>query len=279
MNFLKSKHQFIELAIHMLFWSFIFSSVNINWKQNWFDPSLRPSTPFPLAVILFPFLFYANAYWALPKFLMDKKWISYALKVAFIFIGPELIRLFFYEIVLQKSFQSEISSRDSFIMGSPNVAWMAFVFSFLYRLTREQFFNKQSTSGTITKSPSSQAALQDSEAEKLSADLFHLMDERKLFLDKDLDLGSLSLMLNITDKKLSTLINQNFGLGFTDYVNAYRIQAFLEKVDSGQLDQLSIAGLADQCGFSSKTTFYRAFKKIYGCTPTHYLSSGKPSPL
>jgi AraC-like DNA-binding protein len=60
---------------------------------------------------------------------------------------------------------------------------------------------------------------------------------------------------------------------FSDYVNRYRVIHFLREVDNGKLDQLTISGLMNECGFSSKATFYRAFKKIKGCTPTGWLKS------
>lgn len=253
----------LEVSVHILFWGFIFSAVNVEWQRNWFDASIRPDTPSPLSVVLFPVLFYAHAYWALPAFLVTRKWMVYGFRLLLLFVAPEVIRLLAYQIAFDRPFHVELGSRDSFLFGGLNTIWMAFLVSFIFRLAKDRFDMKISI----------QTRLDDADATFIRDALERMMEEEKPYLDKDLDLESLAARLHITGKKLSTLLNQHVQIGFSDYVNAYRVRQFVEHVEAGALTRLSVAGLADQCGFSSKTTFYRAFKKVKGCTPSEFLVS------
>lgn len=262
----------IEPALQGLFWVFIFTAVNVSWAEDWFDPALRPNTPPPLSVALFPILFYAHAYWAIPKFLKARQWGRYALSLLLIFLAPELLRLLFYSYFLGLPMLAEAGGRDSLLLGSPDIAWMAFVASALYRFLTDPLKAQETTTGKRpAPAPPQRPALPPDEANLLAASLERLMQEERLFLDKDLGLSSVAQRLQVTDKKLSALLNQHLQSNFPDFVNGYRIDCFVERVQAGQLEQLSVAGLAGQCGFSSKSTFYRAFKKSKGCTPSEYL--------
>lgn len=255
-----------ETILHALFWVFYVVAVNVSWNQDWFDPSLRPNTPSPLATLLFPIFFYAHAHWAMPRFLLKRRWWAYAASVALIFGIPEWIRLLGYALFLDRFPHSELFGRDSFLFGGPSPAWMAFIASLIYRWVRDVL---------LTKSASTAPAfvLDESEARTLTEDLDRLMREQTPYLNQKLDLDGLAALLSISDKKLSALLNQQLNMGFSEYVNSHRVHHFIRSLESGQWKHLSLLGLAEQCGFSSKTTFYRAFKLVKGCTPSEFVVS------
>jgi len=52
-------------------------------------------------------------------------------------------------------------------------------------------------------------------------------------------------------------------MNFYDFVNQYRVEEAKQKLISSDYDHLSVLGIAFDCGFKSKPSFNRYFKKIY----------------
>lgn len=92
----------------------------------------------------------------------------------------------------------------------------------------------------------------------------------KLFANKELNLRNLASILDIKEKKLSKLINLHSQTNFYKFINTLRVEEFKKLIESPKAKQLSILGLAEEAGFSSKSTFYSAFKSIEGMTPKQY---------
>jgi AraC-like DNA-binding protein len=101
---------------------------------------------------------------------------------------------------------------------------------------------------------------------KLKAELV----ENKLYLDENLDLKMLSQQLNITDKKLSTLLNVHLDTTFYEYINHYRVDAVKKMITSPENDKYTLLAIAHECGFNSKASFNRVFKKETGLSPSQY---------
>jgi AraC-like DNA-binding protein len=99
------------------------------------------------------------------------------------------------------------------------------------------------------------------------------MEEDRIWLDTDLNLGKLAQHCGVSPKTLSVILNQHMGVTFTDYVNHYRINAVKERIVRPESRQLTIAGLAYECGFNSLPTFQRAFKSTTGQSPREYLAN------
>jgi len=96
------------------------------------------------------------------------------------------------------------------------------------------------------------------------------IEQENLFTKTNLSLSELSDLLDLRDKELSRLINQCYGNNFFHFINSYRINYFKKLMKDPKNKNLSIVGLSMEAGFKSKSTFYTAFKKIEGITPTAY---------
>ena len=83
---------------------------------------------------------------------------------------------------------------------------------------------------------------------------------------------SLAKKLKTNIAVVSKTINQGFGLNFNDFINNYRIEAVKEMFAKGKHKKSTLIGIAYDCGFNSKATFNRAFKKNTGLSPKDYLS-------
>lgn len=97
-----------------------------------------------------------------------------------------------------------------------------------------------------------------------------LMTEEKPYLENELTLFALADMLNVPPNHLSQAINSLEGKNFFDYINEHRITLAKEKIASNQFQNLTLLGIAFDCGFNSKASFNRAFKKFTGKTPTEF---------
>ncbi len=95
----------------------------------------------------------------------------------------------------------------------------------------------------------------------------------KPYLNPDLNLVELAGDLKLSRAQLSEVINIGFDQNFNDFVNQYRVNAVKEMLRSGKQQQLSLLGIAYECGFNSKATFNRVFRKLTNTSPTEFAKS------
>ncbi len=111
------------------------------------------------------------------------------------------------------------------------------------------------------------------EHKKLYNQLLQTMESSKPYLDSHLSLHKLAASSKIPAGKLSTVINNYANQNFYDFVNSYRVTQIKERLKTEDMELYSILGIAEECGFNSKASFNRVFKKMEGKTPTQYLKS------
>jgi len=102
--------------------------------------------------------------------------------------------------------------------------------------------------------------------------LEEVMEEQRLYLNKDLTLADLALALNTNRTYISNYLSQVRGQTFYDYVNQLRI----ERVSLPMLKEhpeYTLDYVAMQSGFASISTFRRAFVKLTGHTPRQLSSN------
>ena len=97
--------------------------------------------------------------------------------------------------------------------------------------------------------------------------------KNKPYLKQNLTINEISLEINIPLKLLSFIINQHFKLNFNDFVNKFRIDLVVERMQNGDLDKFTLSSISEEAGFSNKTTFLSAFKKLHKCTPTQFMQT------
>ncbi len=103
----------------------------------------------------------------------------------------------------------------------------------------------------------------------------HIKSE-KSYLNPELKLSDISKELNIPSHHISQALNQVLNQGFSDFVNKYRVREVRYMLENDSQQKLTLLAIARQCGFNSKTSFYRIFKKFTGKTPADYINSLKP---
>lgn len=100
-----------------------------------------------------------------------------------------------------------------------------------------------------------------------------VFESDKLFLDDSLTLHKLASALQTSDKKVSFYLNHHLNTNFYDFVNGYRINEFKRILQDKTKENLSLLGIAYECGFKSKSSFNRVFKKTTGLSPSQYKES------
>jgi AraC-like DNA-binding protein len=100
------------------------------------------------------------------------------------------------------------------------------------------------------------------------------VERNQYFLDPEITLRKLSADLDIHPNHLSKLINSGLGKNFADFINEYRVKAFISKINDPKYSHITLLGISFECGFNSKTTFNRVFKNMTGKTPLQFKKMG-----
>ena len=108
-------------------------------------------------------------------------------------------------------------------------------------------------------------------AENIHQKLLDEMTENKYFQNPELSLNDLATTLGVHPNILSQVINTFEGKTFFDYINYHRVEEFKKIVKLPDNQKYTLLGLAYDCGFNSKTSFNRNFKKATGFAPSEYL--------
>jgi len=176
---------------------------------------------------------------------------------------------------------------DRFIFGSVSVfiIWMSYFGS-----KQINFFGKNALAiekTTIIKIQSElhtgdaettkylKSTLDESTISEIYKNLLQVLDDRKPYTNPELTLSDLAKILAVHSNHLSQVINSQTSKSFYDLINDRRIQEFILRVSLSENKQYTLAALAFDCGFNSKASFNRNFKKFTGKTPSDYLKSLK----
>ena len=115
------------------------------------------------------------------------------------------------------------------------------------------------------------------------ADIIHnmeqLMQQDKGYLNPGLTLNELAALLQTNKTYLSSILNQQFGMNFNDYVNQFRVKEACRLIMDPDFSGSSIDHILEKAGFNTKSTFYSAFKKFTGMSPATFYKKVRMSPV
>ena len=123
----------------------------------------------------------------------------------------------------------------------------------------------------IAIGPASKDSVADEVLTEWKPKLLRLMQEEKIYEDPELTLTQVAKQLQSNPSFISVVVNRGFELNFNDFVNQFRIEAVKEMLKKGEHKKQTLLGIAYECGFNSKATFNRAFKKVTGLTPKEWV--------
>jgi AraC-like DNA-binding protein len=115
--------------------------------------------------------------------------------------------------------------------------------------------------------------LSEQDAVLLKENLDNLIIDHKIFLQSDLTLVDVSERLETSTHNVSWLLNNVYRTTFYDFINGYRIQEFIHKIENKEHLKLTILALSYDVGFNSKSTFNKAFKLNMKDTPSNFIKN------
>jgi AraC-like DNA-binding protein len=95
--------------------------------------------------------------------------------------------------------------------------------------------------------------------------------EEKPYLNPDFSIGDLAAALKAPQHHISYCIRVLFKQSFPKLKTSLRIQYALQLMNSAEFEHLSIEGIGQMAGFSSRSSFYSAFQAEIGCSPGEYM--------
>jgi AraC-like DNA-binding protein len=154
----------------------------------------------------------------------------------------------------------------------------------LYRKNKRAYhalaLKAQDWAGALPKQPDTDVEIEpESEISKeKDAEECNLLVQRanefllkdKNFKNLDLTLDFLSKELSVNRNYLSRAINRAAGKNFNNYINEYRVKEAIKMMSDEKMSLLSIDSIALEVGFGNRISFYQAFKKITGLSPSEF---------
>ncbi len=102
--------------------------------------------------------------------------------------------------------------------------------------------------------------------------LIRVLESEKAFLDDEINIKKLAVLSNIKQDRLTELIRLHYQDTFKETINKLRISEAKSLIQNESKDKsIYLLGVALDSGFNNKVTFYRAFKKHEGVSPSEYV--------
>ncbi len=121
---------------------------------------------------------------------------------------------------------------------------------------------------TLRKYTSS--SLNDAKKNEILTRLNKLLDVEKIYLQSNISIVDISQKIGVSRTYISQIINEKFNESFTNLINRYRIEEAIKLISCCENNIYSIAGIAQNTGFTSISSFNRYFKIHTGLTPSMY---------
>ncbi|WP_114752462.1 helix-turn-helix domain-containing protein [Pleomorphovibrio marinus] len=108
------------------------------------------------------------------------------------------------------------------------------------------------------------------EEQLIAKRVLDLLEKEECFKQAGLSVLELAATLNVGPRFLSAVCKKCLDKSTKDLINHYRVNFAKDEITSGYLDNYTLDALGKEAGFNSRTTFFNAFKKEFGCGPNEY---------
>ncbi|PWN67667.1 helix-turn-helix domain-containing protein [Chryseobacterium oncorhynchi] len=236
---------------------------------------------FAFIIILFP-PFYSYFMIRHLKDPQEKKWVITLLTTLYLLLSTWLITYmvgFFFGIDISST-MSGLALSATFIMH-----WTAYIGIYKYKLAKNKvavynFLNNDSAipypNLQIVENSTPQEYKETITADNLYFQKLELLcKDDHIYTDSTLNREKVAEKLGISAGYLSQIVNTITEDNFANYINNYRVEAVKEMISNSEYENYTLLTMGLEAGFTSKTTFYKAFKKVTGQTPNEYKNTIK----
>lgn len=221
---------------------------------------------------------FSNLYYCLKSFLLVKAFHKeqknnlsyYQNAISFLYTFLSAIALFL--VLWGINFTGRFFNHKVFSLFNYDFVWVSiplfiYVVGF-YSLKQPEIFRIRLHK---TKEKNNKNRLEGALLIQLQNRLEILMVKDKIYLNNTLTLKDLSEKIGTSPNNVSWLLNNIHNCSFYDFINKYRVEAFIEKIQNGEHEQHTLLALSMDAGFNSKSTFNKAFKTAMNDTPSNYI--------
>ena len=136
----------------------------------------------------------------------------------------------------------------------------------------EKEYPLQTTESTFVPIKNGSKVISSISEKDSGAVLENIILTNKLFLNPRFNLMDLAQASSMSIHKCSRLINTTYGIAAPDWFNKFRVDYFIQTYPK-KCNAKTIDAIALESGFSSRATFYRAFKKEKGMIPSDFFKT------
>lgn len=114
------------------------------------------------------------------------------------------------------------------------------------------------------------SGLKQSLVSDIKKSLIDLMEQKQFYKNRKLSIHNIAEELDVPKQYVSEVLSVHLNTNFQDFINHYRIEAFVNCLEQEQYEHYTLIAIANEVGFNSKTTFNTTFKRIKNLTPVEY---------
>ena len=125
------------------------------------------------------------------------------------------------------------------------------------------------------ENPANSISIEEGYYFELTEDIKEYLNKEKIFLNRDFSIVDIALGLKISENEVIYCITNVLQTKFTTLRSDLRIDNAIKLLSNLSDNKLTIEGIAQQSGFKTRASFYKAFKDKTGMNPTEFMMSKK----
>ena len=107
-------------------------------------------------------------------------------------------------------------------------------------------------------------------ADELYQKIVDIVIVKKKYKDPNFSSKDLAKLLQTNTRYLSAVVNSRFGMNYSCLLNEYRIKDALRLLADKKNNDKNVEEISTMVGFANRQSFYAAFYRIIGETPSAY---------